>query len=152
MIRTKDIPPPSSLNLAVPEELDDIVMKALARNPDDRFPSVQEFREALLPVPRRSRPHRRARPVDGRTLLPGTRDAPRASSTRLEEGARANRTPTRSPRSPTRRKPTGRLGQGSRANSQALEGVQKGTILVVDDTEDIRDILTRDPQGRAATT
>ncbi len=41
------VPRPSSLNSNVAPELDAIVMKALAKNPDDRFANLQEFQLAL---------------------------------------------------------------------------------------------------------
>jgi serine/threonine protein kinase len=43
----EDIPPPSSVRHGYPEELDRIVIKALARDPDDRFATAQEFQVAL---------------------------------------------------------------------------------------------------------
>jgi serine/threonine-protein kinase len=39
--------PPSAVNPDVPPELDAIVMKALAKNPDNRYQSATEFREDL---------------------------------------------------------------------------------------------------------
>ncbi|MEL7498712.1 MAG: protein kinase [Planctomycetota bacterium] len=44
-------PPPSarSENDQVPRDLDLIIRKSLAKSPDDRFPSLKEFRAALLP-------------------------------------------------------------------------------------------------------
>lgn len=41
------VPPPSSINSNVAPELDAIVMKALAKNPDDRFVDLQEFQLAI---------------------------------------------------------------------------------------------------------
>jgi serine/threonine protein kinase len=46
-ILTRDIPPPSMLNKNVPEEVDAVVMKAVARDPDDRYQTCKEFIEAL---------------------------------------------------------------------------------------------------------
>lgn len=43
----EDPAPPSSLNPDVPTELDAIVMKALAKNPDNRYTSADEMREDL---------------------------------------------------------------------------------------------------------
>ncbi|MER5642542.1 protein kinase [Kitasatospora sp. NPDC002227] len=39
--------PPSQVNHRVPPELDDLVLRSLAKNPDDRFQSADEFRAAL---------------------------------------------------------------------------------------------------------
>jgi serine/threonine protein kinase len=41
------IPPPSTVNRALPRGLDAIVMKALQRNPDTRYPTAADFAEAL---------------------------------------------------------------------------------------------------------
>lgn len=41
------VPPPSSINSNVAPELDAIVMKALAKSPDDRFADLQEFQLAI---------------------------------------------------------------------------------------------------------
>ena len=46
-VRKADIDPPSSLRREIPAELDDIVMKALAKDPDDRFQSAHEMGQAL---------------------------------------------------------------------------------------------------------
>ena len=47
--KTRDgsVIPPSLLNEAVPEELDEVVIKALALNPDDRFQWASQLSEAL---------------------------------------------------------------------------------------------------------
>lgn len=45
-----EIRPPSSLNADVPEELDRIALKALARNPRERWQSAREFAQALSEV------------------------------------------------------------------------------------------------------
>jgi PAS domain S-box-containing protein len=145
MIRTKDIPPPSSLNLAVPEELDDIVMRALARNPDDRFQSVQELREALLPF--RGEADRTAalgRLMDG--LFYQERATRRERFNSALKKALAQTDADAKPAVVDAKKPNDGSGK-IEGQFQALDGVQKGTVLVVDDTEDIRDILARILRG-----
>jgi eukaryotic-like serine/threonine-protein kinase len=49
LARVRDcvVPPPSQLNPRLPAGLDAIVLKALAKNPDDRFRTAQELRLAL---------------------------------------------------------------------------------------------------------
>ncbi len=42
--------PPSALQPAIPQELEDIILKAMDKNPDKRFQSAHEFRKALLKV------------------------------------------------------------------------------------------------------
>lgn len=46
-IRKVEMSPPSLYNPHIPKELEDIVLKALARSPDDRFQTAYEFAEAL---------------------------------------------------------------------------------------------------------
>jgi len=46
-VRKADIPPPEKRRPSIPKPLSDIVMKALAKSPDDRFQSAQEFAQAL---------------------------------------------------------------------------------------------------------
>jgi PAS domain S-box-containing protein len=147
LIKTKDIPPPSSVNIAVPEELDDIVMRALDRNPDERFPSVQEFREALLPF--RGEADRTA--ALGR-LMDGLFYRERATRReRFNNALKKALAQTDTDAKPAAAEPHVKKAPDASAKVesqfQGLEGVQKGTILVVDDTEDIRDILTRILRG-----
>jgi len=47
-IKSVDIQPPSALNPNIPGRLDAIVMRALSRDPDDRFADGREFQQALL--------------------------------------------------------------------------------------------------------
>ncbi|HEY4177377.1 MAG TPA: protein kinase [Kofleriaceae bacterium] len=47
-VQRGDIMPPSTFNQNVPAELDAIVLRALARDPDDRFSSAAELRDELL--------------------------------------------------------------------------------------------------------
>jgi len=51
-VQRGDIIPPSTFNQACPPELDAIVLKALARNPDDRFSQARELRDLLLAIRR----------------------------------------------------------------------------------------------------
>lgn len=46
-VRQADVPRPSSRNRQIPSSLENIVRKALARNPKDRYPSANELRRAL---------------------------------------------------------------------------------------------------------
>ena len=47
-IKKVDIKPPSVLNPNIPQRLDDLVMKALTSNTDDRFRDAREYQHALL--------------------------------------------------------------------------------------------------------
>jgi serine/threonine protein kinase len=46
-VRRCEVPPPSLQNPAVPPALDDIILKALARNPDDRWADAADMASAL---------------------------------------------------------------------------------------------------------
>jgi serine/threonine protein kinase len=46
-VRRCDVPPPSQFNPACPPEMDDVVLRALARRPDDRFQSANDMADAL---------------------------------------------------------------------------------------------------------
>jgi serine/threonine protein kinase len=46
-VRQADVPRPSSRNRQIPSSLENIVRKALAKNPKDRYPSANELRRAL---------------------------------------------------------------------------------------------------------
>jgi len=48
-------PRPRSLREELPQELDDLVMRALEASPDDRFATIREFSEALESAPRAAR-------------------------------------------------------------------------------------------------
>lgn len=47
LVRTCQVPLPSSINPSVPAGLDSIVLKALAKRPNDRYQEAAEFRNAL---------------------------------------------------------------------------------------------------------
>lgn len=47
-IKAVDVPLPSELNPAVPARMDEIVMRALSRDPADRFADSRAFQQALL--------------------------------------------------------------------------------------------------------
>ncbi|MGE5184345.1 MAG: protein kinase domain-containing protein [Acidobacteriota bacterium] len=51
-VQRGDILPPSTFNQACPPEVDAIVLKALARDPDERFSRAAELREELIEVKR----------------------------------------------------------------------------------------------------
>jgi serine/threonine protein kinase len=46
-VRQADVPRPSSRNRQIPSSLENIIHKALAKNPRDRYPSANELRRAL---------------------------------------------------------------------------------------------------------
>ena len=54
-VRRCEVPPPSFQNPMCPPELDNVVLKALARNRDDRFSTASEMADALDDVVHASR-------------------------------------------------------------------------------------------------
>jgi len=46
-VRNADVEPPSKHNAAIPREVEDIILKALSRDPEDRFQWASEMQEAL---------------------------------------------------------------------------------------------------------
>jgi len=55
MLREARVPPPSSLRAGVDAELDAVVLKMLARSPEDRFQTCDEVLHALQPIMHRLR-------------------------------------------------------------------------------------------------
>jgi len=49
MLLDHHVVPLSNRRSDVPQELSDLVLKCLARNPDDRFPTASAMRNALKP-------------------------------------------------------------------------------------------------------
>lgn len=49
-VRAAQVPPPSARNPAVPAALDAVVLRALAREPADRYPWASELADALRPL------------------------------------------------------------------------------------------------------
>jgi serine/threonine-protein kinase len=88
--------PPSTLNVTLPESVDAMVKKALAKRPEDRYQSAQEFADALrfALAPSTTHPVARATPAAGTeaTVLRGgepTLVAPPATATATGASERA---------------------------------------------------------------
>jgi serine/threonine-protein kinase len=81
-VRAADVHPPSSRNRAVPGALDAVVMRALAREPADRYAWASELRDALLPFMRGASPEDPA-PLE-RAMLRWFPDEIHAECQRLE--------------------------------------------------------------------
>ncbi|MCC7383791.1 MAG: serine/threonine protein kinase [Deltaproteobacteria bacterium] len=79
------VPPPSSINPAVPPEIDAIVLKALARHRDDRYASAGEIAEALWPFAAEGR--RRIKELISLVALVGATHAHGRRRLRLDEVA-----------------------------------------------------------------
>lgn len=54
-IINEDPEPPSSVNPSLPKEVDDVVMKAMAKNPQNRFETAVSFRNALQELNQKER-------------------------------------------------------------------------------------------------
>jgi eukaryotic-like serine/threonine-protein kinase len=68
------VPRPSDLAPSVPSPLDDVVMRALAKAPEDRYPSAEALRDALLAAAPAA--DYAPRPGSRPTPVPGTGPAP----------------------------------------------------------------------------
>ena len=66
---SEQVPPPRSINANVPAQFEAIILQALAKNPDDRYPSAEELRADLLRF-------RQGRAVQAQPLPPVTRAVP----------------------------------------------------------------------------
>ncbi len=64
-VRNVDVPPPSTLNPEVPPVLDQIIMKALAKEVEDRYQWASEMQEALLNFLVTEEPVYNAKPLAG---------------------------------------------------------------------------------------
>ncbi len=60
-VRSAQVRPPSASNAAVPRALDQVVLRALAREPEARFAWASELRDALAPIARAADPKGDAR-------------------------------------------------------------------------------------------
>jgi serine/threonine protein kinase len=63
-VQSKEPPPPSLLNSDSPHDLDEVVLRALAKDPAERWQSAREMREALSKVASRYRVYADARVVE----------------------------------------------------------------------------------------
>jgi len=74
-------PPPRQLNPAIPKEVSDMVMKMLAKNPQDRFKDSEECRQAWLELGNRLGFMRSQQMVEaGRGMRPSSTSAPLPSA------------------------------------------------------------------------
>lgn len=67
-IGTEDPPPPSTLRPELPRELDQVVLRALAKKPQHRYPEWSDFAEALVHAHRRL-PLRRPQHLDAERFV-----------------------------------------------------------------------------------
>lgn len=105
--------PPSSLNTGLPKAIDEVLLRALAKNPQDRYPSIQEFGNAFQKAASGQRSF-----ADQNTVTDPSRwadnqpanppDPPRRSPTPLPRQPRQAPTPIPPPK-PSRTFPTGVL-------------------------------------------
>ncbi len=81
-------PPPRRLNPAVPREVEAVVIRALAKDPRDRFQSMGELREALHRALHGQSVHARVRSA---LSADGPTDASSTEAQRVQESARVRR-------------------------------------------------------------
>jgi hypothetical protein len=87
--------PPGALRPGVPPEIDQAVMRALAKDPEDRFPSAGDFGRATLAAmtgvaviePERTVATGEAAPGSDEIVVPPTRDATPAAAAPADPGA-----------------------------------------------------------------
>ena len=146
-------PLPSSLNLSLPDELDDLVMKLLEKRPEDRFGNANAVRSEViklkkkLAVPTSLRSQPEAPPPDGGTedtiLRPpsmDTREAPKPAAPAPDTQPVGDET----------------LPRGAKASSVAVVGDEtlprgaKATPYSLDDDEGTEDTVPRGSRTSAA--
>lgn len=105
---TEEVPPPSMLEPSIPQALEQIVMRAMSREPDERFARVEELHAALEPfvtaTPSQAHPAPLASPapparpqptiVEGPAVQPPVRPTPRTAPTVLAANRRAPDAPS----------------------------------------------------------
>jgi serine/threonine protein kinase len=79
-VRACEVPPPSLQNPLCPPELDDMILKALSRSPDDRYQSASEMSDALADVVHASRFQPAHLAALMRDLFPAEEDSNRTES------------------------------------------------------------------------
>jgi len=99
-VQRGDIMPPSTFNQTCPPELDAIVLKALARDPDERFAAATEVRDELLAMRKRYGLHTGYRDIASWVEMAFSLEAPGGPATSMEmTGSSAiHKTPTPQPR------------------------------------------------------
>lgn len=139
LVKTKDIPPPSAINDWVTPALDDIVMRAIARDPDARFATVEEMRRALV--------SHQDKPIDLARIMDALFHRERAAQrTRFAQGLQLLQEEGLVDEASGEQEhpPVPRAISGDRQPSPyAPDKHERGTILVVDDVDDNRTIMTR---------
>ena len=98
-ITADEVPPPKEFRPDLADALSAVVMKALQKNPDERYQSAKELAEALLPFGQKTSwlPPPRLSGLDFRVSVP---DSPTLSLKELEDSVRPAPEPAASPSSP----------------------------------------------------
>ncbi len=63
-------PPPRSLNPDIPEEIEQVILRALRKKPQDRWPSVMEYARAYSEVLKKLERRSRAKDIESEKTLP----------------------------------------------------------------------------------
>ncbi len=109
---SEDAPPPSTFNRELPTDFDLVCLKALAKNPEDRFASADAFATALMPF------------LDPR----GEANAPRGTPTIVNDDARRAVTVMGNPEPALRTTMQTVAGSSAGAPPHAPLGTQSATI------------------------
>jgi eukaryotic-like serine/threonine-protein kinase len=99
MIATKDVPPPSLVVPSLPRELDEIIGRAMDRDPRRRYPTMRAFGSALLGLASRRTWH-----VWSKELVAGERDRASLERTAEEEAPELPTVPEPRAAAPARRR------------------------------------------------
>ncbi len=100
-VQRGDIMPPSTFHQTCPPELDAIVLKALARDPDDRFAAATEMRDELLAMRKRYGLRTSSRDIASWVTLAFSMEIPggrAASAMDMHTYSAIHKTPTPQPR------------------------------------------------------
>ncbi len=99
-VQRGDIMPPSTFNQTCPPELDAIVLKALARDPDERFATGADMREELLALRKRYGLHAGDRDIASWVAMAFSIEVPGGPATSMEmtTSSAIHKTPTPQPR------------------------------------------------------
>jgi serine/threonine protein kinase len=105
-------PPPRSLNPAIPEEIEQVILRALRKKPQDRWPSVMEYARAYSEVLKKLERRSRAKDIESEKTLPSMSPASQPAKPAVSAQAASSPPAVRSapPASPQQQHPPDTAG------------------------------------------